>query len=131
MDREEKKPARFLGHTRLMDREIPMTTEEFNRRIRGFTIVVRLDIQADASVGSYSLVLDLVDNETNGAKTIRATFADVSRLSIAGFGGGLSQFLHLRAEDCRDRQLDRMSYRIVENERDAMSFYCSSIDIEQ
>ena len=73
--------------------------------------------------GDYDLALTLTNPD---GLTVRLECFDVSSLAMVEFGGGLTQFLCLRAEDVRPAQLDRVALRFVDLERGTISFDCSS-----
>jgi hypothetical protein len=54
---------------------------------------------------------------------------DVSNLAIRDFGGGLTQFLCLRASDVREMQHDRAAIHIADLEENAISFDCSRASV--
>ncbi len=54
---------------------------------------------------------------------------DFSNLHVSEFGGGLTQFLVLRARDVREEQLDRVKFHFRDVERDAIASDCVSADV--
>ena len=100
---------------------------QINNALQGFTDVMEVCLTVDPASSSYQLKLALENSE---GKTIRLACSDVSNFSLSGFGGGLSQFMYLRAEDVRDRQLDRVAFHFADLEHHAIAFDCSSAHIE-
>jgi len=94
---------------------------ELNQALAGFNEVVDLSLSLDNSVEAYGLFIILSDGK---GSRIMLKCAKVSRFNLTNFGGGLTQFLKLRAEDVRAEQLDRVSIRFVELERRQVEFYC-------
>jgi len=89
------------------------SASQVNNAIASFTDVVELKISRSAGSG-YELTLVLENSDRAGAKL---ECSDVSNLTIAEFGGGLTQLLCLRAEDVRAAQLDRVALRFADLEK--------------
>ena len=100
---------------------------QVNNAIASFTDVVELKISRSAGSG-YELTLVLENSDRAGAKL---ECSDVSNLTIAEFGGGLTQLLCLRAEDERAAQLDRVALRFSDLERGTIAFDCSSASVKR
>jgi hypothetical protein len=103
-----------------------LSAEQINRAITGFTDVVELNLQSDASTGKYELTLVLSDAE---GKTVVLRCKDISNFGLSELGGGLTQFLSLRAEDVSARQLDRVSFHFADLERASIIFDCADATI--
>jgi hypothetical protein len=100
--------------------------EEINRELAGFTDVVEMAMSFEPARETYDLKLVLADAS---AHLITLRCGDISSFSLAGFGGGLTQFLGLRAIDIRARQLDRVAFYFEDRERESFGFYCSTVGI--
>ena len=68
----------------------------------------------------YDLELKLSTNEP-GLDAVSLIFHDVSALDLNGFGGGLTQFMHLEASRV-DNGLDRIRYEMRDMGDDKISF---------
>lgn len=68
----------------------------------------------------YDLELMLSANESD-LDAVTLTFHDVSALDLSGFGGGLTQFMHLEAFRV-DNGLDRIRYEMRDVGDDKISF---------
>ena len=101
---------------------------EINVALAGFADVEELSLGPRSPEGRYDLRIVLSDPKRN---TVVLNCGDVSSLKIADFGGGLSQFLCLRAVDLRDRQLDKVMFHFSDEERNAIEFDCGSAAIER
>jgi hypothetical protein len=105
------------------------TQDELTQALRGFTVLRSMEFSVDLDTGVCTLVLDLTESESTGAKAILAEFLGVSNLLVRNFGGGLTQLLLLAVEDISDRQLDRINYEVKELERESISFFCRTLTI--
>lgn len=101
------------------------SASQINNAIAGFADVFEFTISWSLESG-YALILVLADSDRTGVKL---ECSDVSNLAIAEFGGGLTQFLCLRAEDVRAAQLDRITLRFADLERGAIAFNCASASV--
>lgn len=68
----------------------------------------------------YDLELVLSADES-GSDAVSLVFHDVSALELNGFGGGLTQFMHLEAFRV-DNGLDRIRYEMRDVDDDKISF---------
>ncbi|WP_236708874.1 MULTISPECIES: hypothetical protein [unclassified Pseudomonas] len=68
----------------------------------------------------YDLELVLSADES-GSDAVSLVFHDVSALEVNGFGGGLTQFMHLEAFRV-DNGLDRIRYEMRDVDDDKISF---------
>jgi hypothetical protein len=100
---------------------------QINEALAGFTDVEELSLGPRSIQGQYALRIILADPRGN---RVILRCEDISGLKITDFGGGLSQFLCLRAVDIRDRQLDRVRFHFADKERNAIEFDCGSADVE-
>jgi hypothetical protein len=103
------------------------SAERINQSIAGFTDVVELKLQMDPSSGKYELTLALSDAQ---GKVAVLKCKDVSNLALSEVGGGLTQFLSLRAQDVRERQLDRVSFHFADVGRGSILFDCADASID-
>ena len=101
------------------------SASQINNTIAGFTDVAELSISLSGQNG-YELALVLLNTDRAGVKL---ECFDISNLAVAEFGGGLTQFLCLRAEDVRAAQLDRVALRFSDLERGTIVFDCSSATV--
>ena len=104
------------------------TSEEINAAIAGYTDVVTLELHLDVLTGFYELRLELCDANND---SLILSCQDVSNLRIVEFGGGLTQFLGLRCDDVRSRQIDREAFHFADHERETVNFYCSSMYLKR
>jgi len=102
------------------------SAEQINQSIAGFTDVVQLQLEVDPSSGKYELTLALADAQ---GKEVVLKCKDVSNLGLSEVGGGLIQFLSLRAQDVRARQLDRVFFHFADVERGAILFDCAEASV--
>jgi hypothetical protein len=102
------------------------SASQINDAIATFTDVVELTLSSSGESG-YDLKLVLT-NRYKARVTLECM--DVSGLAIAEFGGGLTQFLCLRAEDVKDAQLDRVALRFSDLERGVVAFDCASARVK-
>ena len=104
-----------------------LSAEQISQSIAGFTDVVELKLQADPSSGKYELTLALSDAQ---GKEVVLNCKDVSNLALSEVGGGLTQFLSLRAQDVSSQQLDRVSFHFDDVERGTIHFDCADANID-
>lgn len=103
-----------------------LSAEQINQSVTGFTDVVELKLQAAPSCGKYELTLVLSNAQ---GKEVVLTCKDVSNLALSEVGGGLTQFLSLRAQDVSAQQLDRVFFHFADVERETIHFDCADADI--
>jgi hypothetical protein len=103
------------------------SAERINEVLAGFTDVEELSLGPRGFRERYDLQIVLTDSHGDG---VVLKCANVSGLRIADFVGGLSQFLCLRAKDQRVRQLDRIKFHFVDEERKSIEFDCEAAEIE-
>gem|GEM_PF-4644509 len=77
--------------------------------------------------GGCTLYIELSKTPTLDSEVVCAEFGGVAELSINKIGGGISQALLLKVEDIRDKQWDRLNYKVYDAEREAISFCCRTI----
>jgi len=107
---------------------VKSSASQIYNAIAGFTDVVELSISRQSETGGYDVALVLTDPDRSA---VRLECVDVSNLALTHFGGGLTQFLCLRAEDVGAAQLDRVALRFADLERGAIAFDCSSATAQQ
>ena len=103
-----------------------LSAEQINRAITGLTDVMELKLESDALTGKYELTLVLLGAAGN---TVVLKCEDISNFGLSEFGGGLTQFLMLRAEDVKAQQLDRVSFHFADLERASIIFDCADATI--
>src|SRR5919204_5170594 len=104
-----------------------MYAEEVSRQLRGHTTVLKLVFEASPDDWSYTLVLDLAEDETKGSSVIRVEFSGITNLALREFGGGVTQLMSLKIEDIHEWQWSKVVYRVSESEHKAISFLCSDV----
>lgn len=92
---------------------------QINSALKGYTNVLSLSISHSDPALGYRL--SLVAANSNH-ESIVLECDEVSNLTIRDFGGGLTQFLCLRASDVRKMQHDRVAIHFADLEEDAISF---------
>lgn len=95
--------------------------DRLNDLLREQDCVMSIDIKFNDF--KYDLELVLSANES-GLDAVSLIFHDVSALELNGFGGGLTQFMHLEAFRV-DNGLDRIRYemRDVNDEKISFNFF--------
>ena len=104
------------------------TAQILNDGLRGYTSVFSLALTLNALEDQYQLSIELANDQ---GQRILLACADVSAFTVKEIGGGLGQFLLLRATDIRSHQLDRKYLHFEELERKAVSFDCTSAGIQR
>lgn len=99
---------------------------QINGALAGYTDVLSVSLSSSGAALGYSLSLAMADSD--GAAIILHC-DDVSNLTIRDFGGGLAQFLCLRATDVRNIQHDRVAFHFADLERNAVAFDCSAASV--
>lgn len=92
--------------------------DRLNDLLREHDCVMSIHIKFDDF--KYDLWLILCADDS-GLDAVTLTFHDVSALELSGFGGGLTQFMHLEASPV-DNGLDRIRYEIRDVGDDKISF---------
>lgn len=92
--------------------------DRLNDLLREHGCVMSIDIKFNDF--KYDLELMLSANES-GLDAVSLIFDDVSVLELRGFGGGLTQFMHLEASRIDDG-LDRIRYEMRDVGDDKISF---------
>ncbi len=106
-----------------------VTADELNSTLRGLSVLRRFEFVANDDCSSYSLLLALAEGEESNSRTLQVEFGGVSRLTVRGFGGGLTQLLMIRIEDIHGRGWDRAYFQVDELERNSLSFVCESFRV--
>lgn len=57
-------------------------------------------------------------------------FLGVQDLRLSGFGPGPRQVMGFAIDDCSDRQLEGIAYRVGDYEDDRISFFCARVVVE-
>lgn len=89
-----------------------------------------LGFQLDIEPGSlkYNLILTLGETEEESTKKLIVYFYDIDELFLSGFGGGLTQFMHLKIVKDQSGH-DRKNYRLSELEYENIHFAFTDFDI--
>jgi hypothetical protein len=85
-------------------------------------MAARLEI--DPGDYSYSLLLDMAEQPSGGARAVSIQFDGRGRSQPARVGGGLSQIMGLEVETIKERQLERLNFRVTDLEHGAIEFLC-------
>lgn len=104
-----------------------MDLSVINDKLAGYSVLLKMVLEAGDSASRYLLRLDLGEAESAGSRAISVSFDNVAKLSVSDVGGGLTQFLCLRAADIRDRQWDGINLKVRDLERESISFLCQSV----
>ncbi len=96
-----------------------------NAALSAFTDVQAVAFATDLD-GTCRLSLTLSATAGHAPATLQLTCADVSGLSLQGFGGGITQILCLRCSDVRARQHDRVNFEFADLENNVIAFRCRS-----
>jgi hypothetical protein len=90
-------------------------------------MAARLEI--DPADYSYSLVLDMAESASGGARAVSIQFDGVANLDLRGLGGGLSQIMGLCVESIADRQWERLNFRVTDFEHGRIEFLCCDYNV--
>ena len=101
------------------------------RRWSNYTVIISIIFQTNMNDGVCTLIIDLATDERPGSKAISMKFVGVSNLKLGEIGGGISQFCRLDVVDIRDKQWDRLNYRVWDYETERIEFMCRSFEIEK
>ncbi|KQM46473.1 hypothetical protein ASE80_17105 [Pseudomonas sp. Leaf15] len=92
--------------------------DRLNDLLREQDCVMSIDIKFNDFKYDLELVLSA---DESGSDAVSLVFHDVSALEVNGFGGGLTQFMHLEAFRV-DNGLDRIRYEMRDVDDDKISF---------
>ncbi len=108
-----------------------MNIENYNEYVRGFTVIKAISFTSnlESHLFECELNLELCKSEYSPEEKVVLKFIGVSSLKINELGGGLSQLCFLEIHDIRERQLDRLNFSVSETENNAISFYCTRIEV--
>ncbi|AUG42038.1 MULTISPECIES: hypothetical protein [Pseudomonas] len=95
--------------------------DELNELLIGHNCVESMCIESEDGIVKYNLLLTLAESESYDSKKIKVCFYDVSSLSVKEFGGGLTQFMHLKISKTNSG-FDRARYELSEMEDEKI--YC-------
>jgi hypothetical protein len=105
-----------------------MNLSEVNEKLIEHNCVHGFSIDIEPEALKYNLIMSLGKSEESTCKKLNIYFYDVSQLNLIDFGGGLTQFMHLKID--KDASgMDRAYFQISENEHHNVSFHFSSFDI--
>jgi hypothetical protein len=100
--------------------------DELNKALAGFTDVLRMEVSFHLSQAIYEVEIVLADDVH---KVITLRCKDVSGLQISEFGGGMAQFVLLRAMDLRESRLDRAKFHFSDLEHQRIQFDCLTAEL--
>ncbi|AZC38683.1 hypothetical protein [Pseudomonas chlororaphis] len=95
--------------------------DELNELLIGHNCVESMCVDSEEGIVKYNLLLTLAESENNDSKKIKVCFYDVSSLSVKEFGGGLTQFMHLKVSETNSG-FDRARYELSDMEDEKI--YC-------
>jgi hypothetical protein len=90
-------------------------------------MAARLEI--DPADYSYSLLLDMADRPSGGARAVSIQFDGVANLNLRGVGGGLSPIMGLEVESIKERQWERLNFRVTDLEHGQIDFLCRDYNV--
>jgi len=101
-------------------------------RQKEFNFLSKLEIEQTGSMHAQSLqiVIELLPSnlsESNAEKLV-LSFKGVRKLRIIQADWSVVQFPLLEVRDIRQRQLESLSYEVVDNEHNVLSFMCRDFD---
>jgi hypothetical protein len=105
-----------------------INTIEINERLIEHNCVLGLSIDIEPRTLKYNLMMTLGTSEESNCGKLHVYFYDISNFNLVDFGGGLTQFMHLKI-DTDDSGMDRAYFKITEEEHDNVSFHFSSCDV--
>jgi hypothetical protein len=91
---------------------------------QGLTVIIAARLEIDPGDYSYSLLLDMAEQPSGGARAVSIQFDGVTDLNLRGVGGGLSQIMGLEVETIKERQLERLNFRVTDFEHGTIAFLC-------
>lgn len=101
--------------------------ERLNERLVENAFVVSIHIDIEEAALRYNLLLSLSDSEHDEQGKLVLLFYDVSNLRLVEFGGGLTQFLHLKLSRISGG-LDRKNFSLNELEHGNIAFDFAAVD---
>lgn len=104
-----------------------MELDAANDRLVGYTEVLSFGFESEPGTWTCSASITLFGDNHPG--TLVLTCFDVSRLSLSGFGGGLTQLLCLRIRSVEDKGWDRVNFVVEDLERQSIWFECRDFQI--
>ena len=90
-------------------------------------MAVRLKI--DPADYSYSLLLEMAEQPSGRARAVSIQFNGVADLNMRGVGGGLSQIMGLKVETIKERQWERLNFRVTDFEHGKIEFLCRDYEV--
>lgn len=98
--------------------------ESINERLIAHACVCLLHVDIERDTLKYNILLTLSESEETNSAKLTLQFFDVSNFKVSEFGGGLTQFMHLKIS-CINAGLDRVKYEISDIE-DGKIYFCFS-----
>ena len=95
--------------------------EDLNERLLTYDYVRSISIKFGEQEMKYNLTLVMADSESLNADELQFDFKDVSSLNLKKFGGGLTQFIHLKVLGVGSGY-DRVIYELSEVEHENIYF---------
>ena len=86
-------------------------------------------MEIDPADYSYSLVLDMADGPSKGARAVSIKFDGVANLNLREIGGGLSQIMGLEVESIKERQWESLNFRVTDFEHGKIEFLCRDYNV--
>lgn len=98
-----------------------ITLENLNESLVTYSCVKKVSINLEFPACKYNLILIMQESDNEFSNEFKLVFYDVSNLELKNFGGGLTQFMHLRI--IKDENgLSRIKYHLQELEEDKIYF---------
>ena len=115
-------PGYFSG------RETMNKISELNDLLIMNTCLRSLSIQMNPNDLSYDMFLILSKTEEANSEQVSVFFLDISSFQSNTIGGYLTQFMHLRVQECKSGW-ERVNFQLNELEDNKISFNFSSFEI--
>jgi len=101
---------------------------EINEKLIEHNCVHSLSIDIEPETLKYNLIMSLGVSEEYSCEKFTIYFYDISRLNLIDFGGGLTQFMHLKI-NIDTSEMDRAYFQISEKDNHNIYFCFSNFDI--
>ncbi|MBI5363051.1 MAG: hypothetical protein HZA53_07710 [Planctomycetes bacterium] len=105
--------------------------EAMNEALAHASFVLGVDIAYLRDSSRYSIEIVLGASPKAECSQIVLQADGLVEFQLKSLGGGLSQFSCLRIEDVRERQLDRIRFRVRDIENDRIEFLCSDVRVAE
>ena len=100
---------------------------DLNERLIENSCVRSIHLDIENETLKYNLLLTLSESDNYDKSKLTLYFFDVSNLSISDFGGGITQFMHLKISRVSNG-FDRIRYEITDVEDNKIFFYFESLE---